>query len=191
MKKYNFEMKDYQTLVIRQDADEQDKVLDGCLGLISRAGEIVSTVRNYELYGEESDAEQFKRKLTAKCGWMLWCCAELAAGLQENLCTIYEKQQKTFCEEVHNMNSAATMETVAARLAIASNRPFVELYDCVYDKNNPVEVAWQKAQAKAEIVGIMVMIRDMLERYCDATILDAMERNIIEMRGFIINTPGE
>jgi hypothetical protein len=184
-------MQEYQELAMHYGQCSRDQVLNGCLGLISKAGEVVEEARIWRHPYTNHNAKLTKEILITKCGRVLWHCAELATGLQEDLYSLYQLQQETFYQEVHNMNSTAAIETAAARLAIASNRPFIEIYDCIYDLSNPAEVAWQKAQAEAEIVGIMVMVRDILEKYCDATILDAMERNIFEISSFIVKAPGE
>ena len=57
-------------------------------------------------------------------------------------------------------------------------RPYAELFDAPQDSPE----GWRRAKAKADIVGIMVTVRDILELHCDSTLEEAMQRNIEKLK---------
>ena len=63
-------------------------------------------------------------------------------------------------------------------MAMAAARPFAKMYDAIPE--TPAEC--KVAQTKAEIVGIMVMINDILDLYCDSNLSDCMDKNIEKLR---------
>lgn len=171
----------YQQLAMRTSTDEHDRVMNGCLGLIGESGEIVDIVKKWSFQSGD-DAKLPTEKLLDECGDVLWYCAELATGLGANLYELYMTYQEDFYRDVHNMNCAASLEIVAGRLAAAAVRPFLEKYDSTVDESITAEAAWQRSQIKVEIVGIMVMIQDILTKFCDKTLEDAMDHNISKLR---------
>ena len=84
---------EYQALAMRTSPDGHDRILNGCMGLIGETGEIVDLVKKWKFQSGDN-AELPKDKLIDECGDVLWYCAELATGLNENLTALFT--QKNF-----------------------------------------------------------------------------------------------
>ena len=176
---------EYQALAMRTSPDGHDRILNGCMGLIGETGEIVDLVKKWKFQSGDN-AELPKDKLIDECGDVLWYCAELATGLNENLTALFT-QKNFFFDDLREINEETPLEITVLRLAAMAARPAMYLFDGL-----PAEIrnlsqgeigrAYLEASAKAEIVGIMSTIRDILSVHCQATLKAAMTRNIEKLR---------
>lgn len=176
---------EYQALAMRTSPDGHDRILNGCMGLIGETGEIVDLVKKWKFQSGDN-AELPKDKLIDECGDVLWYCAELATGLNENLTALFT-QKNFFFDDLREINEETPLEITVLRLAAMAARPAMYLFDGL-----PVEIrnlsqgeigrAYLEASAKAEIVGIMSTIRDILSVHCQTTLKAAMTRNIEKLR---------
>lgn len=182
-------MKEYQKLAMRTSPPDHDRVMNGCMGLIAEAGEVVGVVKEWK-FQSGKDAEFPTEEFIEECGDVLWHCAELATGLEKDLEYIYRSQSRKFYNGLHGFNIHSTAEITACRLSAISVRPFCRLFDAIpANRPTPSEarlenaaMEFRKAGTSAEIAGIMVMIDEMLDIYCHAAIHDAMERSIEKLR---------
>ena len=129
-------------------------------------------------------------KFIEECGDVLWYCAELATGLEKDLEHIYRAQSKRFYNSLHELNVHSAAEITACRISAISVRPFRHLFDEIPTNRSTLSEArfenkvmeFRKTSTSADIVGIMVMIEEMLDIYCHASLHDAMKRNIEKLR---------
>ena len=172
------QFEEYQRLAMRTSPEGHDRVRNGCLGLIGESGEIVDAVKKWEFQSGDH-AEIPVDKLIDECGDVLWYCAELATGLDESLEELFDRFGAEFYGDLHPLNSAADrLDTICVRLSYACGRPFQSLFEMTAsgaDENFCI------AEAKGQIVGIIVTVLDILENL-NATLEDAMERNIAKLR---------
>lgn len=170
-------IEEYQPLAMRTSTEGHDRVRNGCLGLIGESGEIIDAIKKWEF--QSGDHATFPaEKIIDECGDVLWYCAELATGLGTDMEELYDKLSEGFYNDLHPMNAEAEhVDIVCARLCFACGKPFNVLFEPTFDA--PKE--WREAQAKAQIVGIMITVQDILES-CMSTLDEAMERNIAKLR---------
>ena len=166
---------EYQGLAMRTAEDGQDKVLEGCLGMIGEAGELLDVVKKWKFQSGGADIPP-EDKVIEECGDVLWYCAELATGLNESLCSIYDRLYFMLYESAHSMISSTSIDTAAAYIVQAAVRPWAQLYGSVHIMK-PDEM-WKTALVKVNIAGVMMMIDLFLKKYCNVTLLEAMESNI-------------
>jgi len=169
---------DYQKLAMRTSPEGHDRILNGCLGLIGEAGEIVDAVKKWKFQSGD-DAQLPTDKLIDECGDVLWYCAELASGMGENLAVMYEKAQSEF-DDIREINKTEPVYITAGRLAAIAVNPFI-----THGRPDTEDENWilaRRAEQKAEVVGIMTMVRDILEFYCGSSLNEAMEKNIEKLK---------
>ena len=169
-------IEEYQALAMRTSPDDHDRMMNGCMGLIGEAGEVVDVVKKW-MFQSGDYAQLPKDKLIEECGDVLWYCAELATGLEENLSVIFTERGSIF-DDLREFNRDSSLSVTVMRLSAIASRPAMFLYDSIDKEVSPGRAAFLYASAKAEIVGTMSMIRDILEYYCGVSLTDAMERNI-------------
>lgn len=170
-------IEEYQRLAMRTSTEGHDRVENGCLGLIGESGEIVDAVKKWRFQSGENPPIP-KDKLIDECGDVLWYCAELATGLNDSLRFLYDKYNDGFYKDLHPLNACSTIQLLAVHLSCAAMRPYAELFDAPQESPE----GWRRANAKADIVGIMVTVRDILELHCDSTLEEAMQRNIEKLK---------
>lgn len=170
-------IEDYQALAMRTSTEGHDRAENGCLGLIGESGEIVDAVKKWRFQSGENPPVPVD-KLIDECGDVLWYCAELAEGLGEDVATLYRRFSEGFYQDLHPLNIVSPMPLLAVHLANAAMRPYAELYD----SSGAIPEDWRVSQAKCEIVGIMVTVRDILELHCDSTLEEAMQRNVDKLK---------
>lgn len=174
-------IEDYQTLAMRTSTDGHDRILNGCMGLIGESGEIVDIVKKWKFQSGDH-AELPKDKLIDECGDVLWYCAELASGLNENLAWLYRKISFRF-DEMYEINKETPLEITVMRLSAIAIRPAIHLFDTPrLSATGKDGIEFIKAQSKSDVVGIMTTIRDILHYACGVTLEDAMEHNIEKLR---------
>lgn len=171
-------IQEYQGLAMRTSPEGHDRRMNGCLGLIGESGEIVDAIKKWRFQSGEN-AEFPADALIKECGDVLWYCAELATGLGLELAPLYERYQEDFSIDFHALNEAAPVELLAYRIAAIATKPCEWLYDML-EPGTPKE--WMEANAKVNLVGIMVQVRELLELHCGSTLEDAMEKNIEKLR---------
>lgn len=171
------QMAEYQPLAMRTSPQGHDRIRNGCLGLIGESGEIIDVIKKWEFQSGDG-AKLPTEKIVDECGDVLWYCAELSTGLGVMMIDLWEKLSDGFYADLNPLNEATDrIDIVAARLCFACGKPFNVLFEPTFDA--PQE--WREAQAKAQIVGIMVTVQDILGRCC-ATLEEAMEINIAKLR---------
>ena len=174
------QIEEYQSLAMRTSPEGHDRVLNGCMGLIGESGEIVDLVKKWKFQsGDHADLP--KEKLIEECGDVLWYCAELASGLNKNLAEIYENVN-SFYDVMREIDRETPIEIMVMRLAMIAVRPTRYLYDGPLPESWEIDTVRMESAAAAEIVGIMTLIRNMLEIHCETTMLCAMEQNIDKLR---------
>lgn len=173
-------IEEYQALAMRTSTDEHDRILNGCMGLIGESGEIVDIVKKWK-FQSGNHAELPKDKLLDECGDVLWYCAELVTGLNDVLASLF-KEKNFFFDDMREINEETPLEITALRLAAMAARPAMYMFDGLPVEESDVGRHYLEASTKAEVVGIMSTIRDILITHCGATLEDAMEHNIEKLR---------
>ena len=166
------QIEDYQALAMRTSTEGHDRTENGCLGLIGESGEIVDAVKKWRFQSGDNPPVP-KEKLIDECGDVLWYCAELAKGLDEDMAALYSRFGSGFWADLHPLNEVSPLPLLAVHLANACARPYSELFDSF---NRNVHLA------KADIVGIMVTVADILELHCASSLEEAMEKNIEKLK---------
>lgn len=166
----------YQGLAMRTSTEGHDRIMNGCLGLVGESGEIVDVVKKWKFQSGDHAALPVE-KLIDECGDVLWYCAELATGLEQSLYSLYERLWTGFWEDMTPMNEGQPLEIIAYRLVYAALQPFCTMYEIEENDED-----WRHAAASANVVGIMVMVRFILETFCGSTLEEAMERNIEKLK---------
>ena len=175
------DIRNYQGLAMRTSPEGHDRILNGCMGLIGETGEIVDIVKKWKFQSGDH-AELPKDKLIDECGDVLWYCAELATGLNDFLAALFI-EKNFFFDDMREINENSPLEVTVMRLAAMAVRPTTFLFDGLPERDaRDIGHDWQQAQAKAEIVGIVSTIRDILEIHCGIKLEDAMEHNIEKLR---------
>lgn len=172
------EIERYQNMAMRTSPEGHDRVLNGCMGLIGEAGEIVDLVKKWRFQSKPGTPLPTDQ-LVDECGDVLWYCAELATGLNVSLSDIYEKASSEF-DFLRDLNETSDIELSAGRLAEITVHPFMS-----YDVPEPKTRKWEEvrmAEMKSHIVGIMATVRDFLEVHCKVTMSGAMDYNIAKLR---------
>lgn len=174
-------IEEYQALAMRTSPVGHDRIMNGCLGLIGETGEIVDIIKKWK-FQSGNQAALPVLNLIEECGDVLWYCAELATGLDVSLSDLFTTKCFLF-DVMRDFNETAPLEITVMRLSAMAIRPAMLLLDGPpgYDKRDPGR-DWQEAQAKAELVGIMSTIQDILEMHCRVRLEDAMEFNIDKLR---------
>ena len=173
------EIEKYQALAMRTSPPGHDRVLNGCLGLIGEVGEIVDIVKKWKFQSGDN-AELPTDKIIDECGDVLWYCAELAEGLNDSIARMYALSAQEF-DDMREFVEESPIEITVGRLASFAPAPFEQLEDMP----PRTDEKWRQmriASAKAQIVGIMVTIRDILEVHCKVTMSGAMDYNIAKLR---------
>lgn len=173
-------IEEYQVLAMRTSTDEHDRVLNGCMGLIGESGEIVDIVKKWKFQSGDH-AKLPTDKLLDECGDVLWYCAELMTGLNDVLASLF-REKNFFFDDMREINEETPLEITALRLAAMAARPAMYMFDGLPVEESDVGRHYLEASTKAEIVGIMSTIRDILAIHCGATLEDAMEHNIEKLR---------
>lgn len=168
----------YQHLAMRTSPEDgHDRILNGCMGLIGETGEIVDIVKKWKFQSGDN-AELPKEKLIEECGDVLWYCAELLTGFNADMGVVYTKTAHRF-NDMREFNMNAPLEVVVTLLAAIAVRPSVYM---IGSSDNKTDVHVLEALSKSEIVGIMTIIRDILDKHCSASLECAMDRNIEKLR---------
>lgn len=174
------DIRNYQKLAMRTSPEGHDQILNGCMGLIGESGEIVDIVKKWKFQSGDH-AELPKEKLIDECGDVLWYCAEFATGIGADLAEIVTEKSRFF-DFMREMIKKCPIEFTVMRLAAMAVRPMTFLYNGLAMDTQDIRDDWNKAMAKVEIVGIVSMVRDILEIYCGIKLEDAMESNIEKLR---------
>ena len=175
------DIRNYQELAMRTSPEGHDRVLNGCMGLIGETGEIVDVVKKWKFQSGDH-AELPKDKLIDECGDVLWYCAELATGLDASLSDLFIAESAYF-NKMRELNETAPLEITVMRLSAIVIEPAMFLFDGLPEHDqHDFGRDWQEVQTKAELVGIMSTIRDILEIHCGIKLEDAMEHNIEKLR---------
>ena len=85
----DFDMNEYQVKAQRTTAThtEEDKLINGCMGLAGECGEVCDLVKKFAFQGHALDRD----KVIEELGDVLWYCAELAEGLGIDLGSVAQR----------------------------------------------------------------------------------------------------
>ena len=162
---------EYQGLAMRTSPEGHDRVLNGCLGLIGEAGEIVDLVKKWR-FQSFKDTPFPKEKLVEECGDVLWYCAELLQGLGWDVGKLWES---AYAHLVPRAN-IPDIATAAARIARAAVKPFNMIYEVPISERT-------RHQRAIEMTGeVMYAVYELLRYHCATNIETAMAINIGKLR---------
>lgn len=161
---------EYQSLAMRTSPEGHDRTLNGCMGLIGEAGEIVDVVKKWRFQSGDK-AELPRERLVEECGDLLWYCAETLTGLNQTAL------EKAFCREASLLEHQAPekIETACMRIATEAIYPYTMLLEegNIFDRTLP---------AVEQISAIMAHVSAFLLRWCNSDLDDCMEKNIKKLK---------
>lgn len=172
---------DYQQLAMRTSPEGHDRMLNGCMGLIGETGEIVDLVKKWKFQSGDH-AELPRQKLIEECGDVLWYCAELSQGMHTEMSLTYSAAHHF--DELREIAGYLPIERTVMFLAEIASKPAEHLFDNdipLEDMKNEKRVLLM-TEARASLAAIMAVIAGILEKYCIASMEEAMERNIEKLR---------
>ena len=162
---------EYQALAQRTSTADHDKVLNGCLGLMGEAGEVVDVIKKW-MFQSGKDAALPREKLIDELGDVNWYCAELCAGLDVDIAEVYpENSSRMFFHRL-------TLDGMAAHLLARAARPWHALYG---EENSHANRGKRRQIALVQVAEVMEMVDEMLHQLY-ATLGEAMERNIEKLK---------
>lgn len=162
-------LSNYQKAAQRTSPEGHDRVLNGCLGLIGEAGEVVDCVKKY-LFQSGENPELPREPLINEIGDVLWYCAELCTGLEISLGEVLQGIEP-FRKDYEGME----LPDAAGELAMLALRPFE---DRAGDMSASVFKLFQKVNLKR----VIACATEILCRYCDCTLEDCLEQNIGKLK---------
>lgn len=161
--------RDYQTAAQRTSSthSEADKVVNGCLGLVGEAGEVVDVIKKH-LYQDGKDTAD---KLMNECGDVLWYCAELCTGLGIDLDELMISTDAVCIMTAEKYITMTMVEAVMklAEMASVPYRHFVN--ELPYDLSSFESML-------CDIPRIIAVVQYILMIYCAQTVDACMDRNI-------------
>lgn len=85
---------EYQQLAMRTSGEGHDRILNGCLGLMGEAGEVVDVIKKWRFQSGENPPFPVA-ELVNEIGDILWYCAEFCTGRGVDLARVVEYVDKT------------------------------------------------------------------------------------------------
>ena len=160
-----FDRNEYQQLAMRTSPDGHDRMLNGCMGLIGEAGEVVDLVKKWKFQSGDH-AQLPKDKLIEELGDVLWYCAEVSTGMESDMM----KDREQWGLEGLTYDGKLHLEALF----------LAKLCQSVTD-------AWLYADEftpdiRYIIAYIMDLVGYILHNYCDSTEEECMERNIEKLK---------
>lgn len=166
---------EYQKLAMRTSPEGHDRVLNGCMGLVGEAGEVVDLVKKWKFQSVKG-TELPREKLVGEIGDICWYCAELTEGLKERLQAVYDRYARMVNEKI-NLDDGRP-ELAAFELAQACAAPANLRY---FEGGD--EIQWAlKAGTERQVTVILLMCDRFLRRWCGSRLEEAMEGNIGKLR---------
>lgn len=173
-------VEEYARLAMRTSPQGHNRVMNGCLGLIGEAGEIVDVVKKY-LFQSGENPPFPTDKLTDEGGDVLWYCVELLTGLgwePDEIGALWERTHQDYIRDLREDTEQMRLTDLVVCLSDACHRPYHILHGM--DEIPPGARADMLAATTA--IGIMAAIGEALRVHCGASLKDAMERNIEKLR---------
>ena len=163
-------IKEYQALAQRTSTDDHDKLLNGCLGLMGEAGEVVDVIKKW-MFQSGDNAPLPREKLIDELGDVTWYCGEVCAGLESSVSFIYST-------EYGNIGSRHTIDGLAALLAAQAAKPWHAIYG---EPLSPCGVERRREIALDHVREILSLVDQMSRRLC-SSLDEVMEKNIEKLR---------
>ncbi len=165
------QVKEYQELAMRTSPEGHDRILNGCLGLIGEAGEIVDIVKKWRFQSVEGTLFPAE-KIIEECGDVLWYCAELLQGLGGD---VGELWKSTYAHIIPSADIPSP-DKAAARVARMAVKPYNMMYEILGSDRF-------KRQRAIEMVGeTMYAVHELLRFHCSSNIESTMAKNIEKLR---------
>lgn len=162
-------VRDYQKAAMRTSPEGHDRILNGCLGLIGEAGEVVDCVKKW-LFQSGEGAEIPKDRLVDECGDVMWYCAELCTGLRIELDELMQG-----CGIFETDYDGLDLTDAAGELAALAIRPFEER-----DKDTAMSV--YKLFQKVNLKRVIACVSVILKRFCSCSLENCLENNIVKLK---------
>lgn len=155
--------------------DTEDKLINGMLGLIGEAGEVVDAIKKWA-YQSGNDMELPEEVILKECGDVLWYIAEFA--------TAFGIPMKKIFDGAINKPPVCAPEDCTPK-----NRDFVdEICDCAKDMAIRAACAVMYADAINSDETVTLLLKsvcrdlDCLLQYCGYSLMEAAEANIEKLR---------
>lgn len=160
-----FDLEDYQRLAMRTSPDGHDRMLNGCMGLIGEAGEVVDIVKKWKFQSGDH-AELPKEKLIEELGDVLWYCAEVSTAQMVEMIPVCHAMG------LDGLSYDGLLHLEALFLAkLAQSMTDAWLYPDEYTPDPMYIVAC-----------IIDLVGYMLHNYCECTLERCMEMNIEKLK---------
>lgn len=160
-----FRKEDYQGLAMRTSPEDHDRMLNGCMGLIGEAGEVVDLVKKWKFQSGDH-AQLPKEKMIEELGDVLWYCAEVSTGMNSDMM----KDREQIGLEGLTYDGKLHLEALfLAKLCQSVTDDWL----------NPDEFT---PDIRYIIANIIDLVDYMLSAYCDSTLEECMEKNIDKLK---------
>lgn len=171
-------LREYQELAMRTSTDNHDRVLNGCLGLIGEAGEIVDVIKKWMFQSGENPPFP-KNELIKECGDVLWYCAETARGMGIDLHCAYGHLRDSYVFVMGKKYASSSVDKIASGLSFIAIRIYRIVYDGLFEASDS-EI--MEDLVVNELVSMIFAVEEFLKIHCDCTLETAMERNIEKLK---------
>lgn len=170
-----FDIEDYQRLAMRTSPEGHDRMLNGCMGLIGESGEVVDIVKKWKFQSGDHAAIP-KAKLIEELGDVLWYCAEISTGMGFDM--IHAAQQWglkgwTYDGKFH-LEALFDGKLHLEAMFLAKLCQSVTDAWLLPDEFTP--------DIRYTVSYIIELVGYMLSNYCDADLVECMERNIEKLK---------
>jgi MazG nucleotide pyrophosphohydrolase domain. len=162
---------EYQELAMRTSPEGHDRVLNGCLGLMGEAGEIVDLVKKWRFQSVEGTLFPVE-KIVEECGDVLWYCAELLQGLGDDVGRLWKS---TYAHIVPRANIPSA-DKAAARIARAAVKPYNIMYEV------PGSERFRRHRTIEMVGEVMYAVYELLRFHCATNLENTMARNLGKLR---------
>lgn len=120
---------EYQGLAMRTSTEGHDRILNGCLGLMGEAGEVVDVIKKWMFQSGENPPFP-KDALIKEIGDILWYCAELCEGRGFDFARIVNESAERIAVRGY-LSTPVSPAFDAYLLIMACQRPYSNYYNCI------------------------------------------------------------
>lgn len=168
------EVNEYQRAAMRTSPEGHDRILNGCMGLIGEAGEVIDLLKKWRFQSGETPLP--REKLIEELGDIAWYCAETFEGCGKSLADTYAKAKKD--NWLDNQRQTFDIETSCALIAQQGVQPYFLMTRAGvgYD---PSSIELREGLRRTML--IFLRVEDIASRFCGMELKEVLERNIAKL----------
>lgn len=169
-------IKEFQALVERIDASDQDRLPAGLLEMIAAAGQIVEAVRDLLFMGRTDFPPE---EILRRCGRLVRACMTVGVRMRADVAGYYEMMAGRLSEDRREEHQKMSVAALAVKISDMAHEP----YHLLTDSSDILDYFGnaQERNCAGLLVEILLTVRDFLELRCNGMSLeDAIEMNVSE-----------